>query len=449
MLTANRFTNVVTHSARERLAAAHENRRSISVGERERGAVVAIQTALAELNSDYLPGEGIDGYFGPQTRGAVKEFQRDYGLVVDGIVGRQTMTQLDSLYSPDVVRPPMGVSLHVGVDHYDVGHYGPGMDLNCCANDARAMEQIASQLGYATKVLVDEHATTANLAAFMRSAAANLAAGDSLFLTFSGHGGQVNNMSLDAEADGLDETLCFHDRMLVDDELNLMLAAVAQGVRVHYVVDSCHSETSFKVITEQPDEYREKIEDQLKQSRPYPSQQDASKDADPDAEGKAVPIKTNSLVAATEGERPELQEPPTGDQHHSRELADVFADVQQMRTGGAGKLASGQLIQERSPGNKTLYQAVQDLTAGKPSAPLACTLTALAACRDSEETPAGSPLSLFTANLTIAWSAGYQGSYRDFLDSIRRRSVATATPQLNSDGSFGAQARTRERPFAF
>lgn len=36
----------------------------------------------------------VDGIFGVKTEAAVKQFQQDYGLVVDGIVGVQTWTRL-------------------------------------------------------------------------------------------------------------------------------------------------------------------------------------------------------------------------------------------------------------------------------------------------------------------------------------------------------------------
>lgn len=54
-------------------------------------AVVALQCVLTGL--DYYTGE-IDGSFGGQTDRAVKEFQKDAGLEVDGIVGSATWTAL-------------------------------------------------------------------------------------------------------------------------------------------------------------------------------------------------------------------------------------------------------------------------------------------------------------------------------------------------------------------
>lgn len=44
-------------------------------------------------NLGYYKG-AIDGIFGKQTIAAVKNFQRDYGLVVDGIVGKKTLAAL-------------------------------------------------------------------------------------------------------------------------------------------------------------------------------------------------------------------------------------------------------------------------------------------------------------------------------------------------------------------
>lgn len=43
-----------------------------------------------------LPRKGADGWFGPETRAAVKEFQTDNGLKVDGIVGKETLSLLGS-----------------------------------------------------------------------------------------------------------------------------------------------------------------------------------------------------------------------------------------------------------------------------------------------------------------------------------------------------------------
>lgn len=56
------------------------------------GKTVAwVQTRITELG--FNPGT-IDGYFGQKTEAAVKAFQKQYNLVVDGIAGYNTLTQL-------------------------------------------------------------------------------------------------------------------------------------------------------------------------------------------------------------------------------------------------------------------------------------------------------------------------------------------------------------------
>ncbi len=52
-----------------------------------------------------LPKHGIDGIFGPETKAAVEEFQREYGVAADGIVGRQTLYWLDDTFRDYIGRP--------------------------------------------------------------------------------------------------------------------------------------------------------------------------------------------------------------------------------------------------------------------------------------------------------------------------------------------------------
>ena len=43
-----------------------------------------------------LPKYGADGSFGTETLNAVKNFQKDHGLTVDGVVGKTTWKALES-----------------------------------------------------------------------------------------------------------------------------------------------------------------------------------------------------------------------------------------------------------------------------------------------------------------------------------------------------------------
>lgn len=69
--------------------------------------------------------------------------------------------------------------------------------------------------------------------------------GDSLFLHFSGHGGQEEDLSGDEE-DGFDETICPSDYAkngdIKDDELfELLVRPLPVGARLTAIFDCCHS----------------------------------------------------------------------------------------------------------------------------------------------------------------------------------------------------------------
>jgi hypothetical protein len=134
-------------------------------------------------------------------------------------------------------------SLHIGLNRVDPQQYG-GWDgaLSGCINDANAMKEIAEGRGFTAEQLIDEHATIGNVKKKLDAYAAELKDGDFLFLTYSGHGGQVPDQNGD-EPDGYDETWCLYDTELVDDSLYGALCTFAEGVRIFIMSDSCHSET--------------------------------------------------------------------------------------------------------------------------------------------------------------------------------------------------------------
>jgi hypothetical protein len=74
-----------------------------------------------------------------------------------------------------------------------------------------------------------------------------LESGDLFFLTYSGHGGQVDDTN-NEEKDRMDETWVCYDRQLIDDELYELWGKFKVGVRILVLSDSCHSGTVTRKI---------------------------------------------------------------------------------------------------------------------------------------------------------------------------------------------------------
>lgn len=139
-----------------------------------------------------------------------------------------------------------GISLHLGLNSVNPSHYaGWAGPLTACEFDAKDMASLAKDNGFQVKTLLTKNATRKNLLAAFAKAVSSLSKGDIFFLTYSGHGGQVNDLNND-EADGLDETWCLYDGEFIDDELYFELSKFKEGVRVIILSDSCHSGTVTK-----------------------------------------------------------------------------------------------------------------------------------------------------------------------------------------------------------
>lgn len=158
-----------------------------------------------------------------------------------------------------------GVSLHIGLNQVDPNHYRDQYgkpwsgDLVACENDARDMQAIAQAQGFSPTMLLTADATVEHVLDALEQASGELAAGDMLFVTYSGHGGQVRDLH-DEESDNLDETWCLFDRQLVDDELYAAWGKFQPGVRILVLSDSCHSGTVTRVIERERDQLLQALE---------------------------------------------------------------------------------------------------------------------------------------------------------------------------------------------
>ncbi len=140
------------------------------------------------------------------------------------------------------VMPAKGYSLHIGLNSVDPNHYdGWDGELTACEFDAKDMNDLAKSKGFSNrKVLLSQKATRNAVISELTKLSKKLVSGDILFISYSGHGGQLPDMNND-ESDHLDETWVLYNGELVDDELYYYYSLFAPGVRILVLSDSCHS----------------------------------------------------------------------------------------------------------------------------------------------------------------------------------------------------------------
>ena len=131
-------------------------------------------------------------------------------------------------------------ALCIGINDYP----GTQNDLSGCINDANDWAAELAGRGFAVSKMLDSQATHAAMTAGIASLINGAIKGDTLVITYSGHGTWVPDSSGD-EPDGRDEGLCPYDigsaGPLLDDQIRQMFAARAAGVRILLLSDSCHS----------------------------------------------------------------------------------------------------------------------------------------------------------------------------------------------------------------
>jgi hypothetical protein len=264
-----------------------------------------------------------------------------------------------------------GLFLAIGLNRIDPAAYGDSGLLNACENDARDMADLARSAGFSGTTLLTEKATSSAVLAQLSSAAATLQSGDILFLSYSGHGGQVGDVTGD-EDDALDETWCLFDRQLLDDELYAMWAKFRPGVRIVVFSDSCHSGSVTKALMVK---LHERVRD--------------------------FSLQTDDKLVR---DLRELEAVPTHKATAGRVKALPFARSWQMYIR-----------------NKPMYDSLQILAGGKEKSKrsVEASVLLLSGCQDDELSRDGDTNGAFTHAVKEAWQAGaFNGNYRDFHRAI-------------------------------
>jgi hypothetical protein len=130
-------------------------------------------------------------------------------------------------------------------------------ELPAATRDARDMHALAKEIGFDARLMIDEEATSAALRSHLMDSADALTAGDTLLITFSGHGDSVWNGATSRkwpdelpgcdnppiEDDHFDEAICLYDDDFLDNDFYTSWCAFQSGVRIVLIADCCYAGT--------------------------------------------------------------------------------------------------------------------------------------------------------------------------------------------------------------
>jgi metacaspase-1 len=284
-------------------------------------------------------------------------------------------------------------SLHIGLNAVHAEAYGGWTGpLVACEFDARDMAALARRKGMKARVLLTKKARRAATLAALRDAAAALQPGDLFFLSYSGHGGQVPDLSGE-EADRQDETWCLYDGQLIDDELYFELGRFAAGVRILVLSDSCHSGT-------------------------------VTREAAPAGDSPADPWSRQMPAAVA---RRTYTEHAAYYDQLQRDLAAVAGTTAEPAAASA-RLAVGGRLAAIARGFRPK-------------------LLLISGCQDNQTSLDGERNGAFTGQLLKVWDRGaFDGNYASFHARIRARLPASQSPNLFTLGAVGGFLA--QRPFS-
>jgi len=146
-------------------------------------------------------------------------------------------------------KTPRYFALLIGLDRVDEDAYltspaplaSPSKNVNAFAE---MFTQFCGERANLT-ILKNKAASRANIFAHLQQLTEDAEEGDCIFITFSGHGGQVKDFD-NKEEDGFDETWGCYDGEIIDDQLCHYWSKFKAGIRVVVLSDSCHSGTILK-----------------------------------------------------------------------------------------------------------------------------------------------------------------------------------------------------------
>jgi hypothetical protein len=174
-------------------------------------------------------------------------------------------------------------ALVVGIDKYKYSDGNGFTNLDGAVNDAKVLSKAFRSQGVDLpnkRILLNEKATRAAFIHAWNSMVTEAKPGDTLIVTFSGHGGQETDIKPLDESDGYDETLMFHDfnpdpkkitdGRISDDEL-LGIFKKARDYKILFIADSCHSSGMVRSLAKPAGKYRSAGSWNIQTSTPPPT----------------------------------------------------------------------------------------------------------------------------------------------------------------------------------
>jgi hypothetical protein len=331
----------------------------------------------------------------------------------------------------DATRGPAagkGYSIHIAVSKVDPAAYGGVIidELPATLRDLAEMKKVAVKQGFTVLAeLIDANATHDKVLAAIKGAQGKVKKGDTLLITYAGHGSQVPDTNGDEE-DGLDETWCLYDGHLIDDELVGLWAGFEAGARIVVVLDSCHSSTAVRGLASEIMAYANEVKKVTsgtnkgspleKFSSVFTKARKVTSTSDPEKEAPTRGSKT-SMACRAEVFLKRSARTATALASHRKQCAALKEQKCRSRLLPANAALESYVAKEEV--YKKRQADLKDLPELFDTNKLKAPVISLAACQDDQTALEGVFGGFFTRALVKVWDQGrYSKPYSEFLVDI-------------------------------
>lgn len=183
----------------------------------------------------------------PKGETTISDTEYGHGIINANKLVQNTLVKLKQR-NPDMSQKTSTKTraLHIALNYVDANVYKSQLRLNGCENDAAFYSSLCTTFD-SNVVIKNEEATRVGVTSAIEKLIQLSKTGDYVFITYAGHGSLLSDISGDEIIDQKDETLVLFDGILIDDEINNLLAKFGEGVNVIWISDSCHSGSNTRM----------------------------------------------------------------------------------------------------------------------------------------------------------------------------------------------------------